>query len=222
MLAIPLGVEGAGFFRFIGHHSLGFLDAAFNPFCESTTCRATQLHRNLYTLCYWAELGLLSFAQGANFFRPLGASCEGGVAGCALLALFFLLSLAFWNIVFNLMFLLIGHTFTLILGGADLLPLLVAVLHQGGPAHVHRHVGRRLAVFYETLLHKIFTALFLLCRGVDGDLGLLAPLVVGVVAGLHVLPHQLLLHDHLLNTPFLLNSCSSNSIKLHIWLLPLF
>jgi len=162
VLAIPLWVQGAGFSRFVRHHGLGFLDAAFNPFCEPATCGATELHRHLYTLGYWAELGLLGFAQGANFFRPLGAGCGGGVAGCALLALFFLLCLAFWNIVFNLVFLLIGHTFTLVLGGADLLPLLVAVLHQGGPADVHRHVGCRLAVLYETFLHKIFTALFLL------------------------------------------------------------
>jgi len=141
MLAISLWIQGAGFSRLVRNHGLGFLEAGFNPLCKPTTCRTTELHRNLNTLCYWAELGLLCLAEGAHFFRPLGACCGGGVAGCAFLALFFLLSLAFWNIVFNLMLLLIGHTFTLILGGADLLPLLVAVLHQGGPAHVHRHVG---------------------------------------------------------------------------------
>ena len=78
------------------------------------------------------------------------------------------------------------------------------ILNQWLPAYIHCHVGGWLAVLNEAVLDKVFVALFLLRWAVDGDLGLLVPLVLRVVAGLHVLPLQLLLHDHLLYTPVII------------------
>jgi len=170
MLAVPLWVQCTGFFRLIRDYSLGFLDAAFHPFLEPTTCRSTEFYWNLYTLGYWAEFGLLCFAQTADFFWPLGAGCGRGVPRSVLFAFFFLLGLAFWNIVFNLMFLLRCSTFTFILCRADFFSFLITVLNKRCSAHIHRHIGSSLAVLNETLLHKVLAALLFLCRAVDGDL----------------------------------------------------
>ena len=97
------------------------------------------------------------------------------------------------------MLLLLGPALGLVLGPADLGALDIAVLDEGGPAHFNGLVEGDLLVVDEAILPEVLLALLLLLGLVVGDIGGVAPPVVGVVALNSLVVLRLLDHLHLVN-----------------------
>ena len=77
---------------------------------------------------------------------------------------------------------------------------IISHLHKRSPADLVGHVGSKLAVLYEAVLHVVLLALLLLLGVVDSDQGLGAPLVVAVLAGDLLVILSPLLHKHFVYT----------------------
>ena len=136
MGAGPLGFQWALLLGGVLHNSLGLLLADLSSLLESTPGGGAQLAGLLGTS---SDRGVLLDAlllDAAHLTGPLGALGLGGVTGCLVLALLVLDGLALYDIVLDIVLLLLGPALGLVLGPADLGALHVAVLHQGGSAHL--------------------------------------------------------------------------------------
>ena len=136
MGAGPLGLQWALLLGGVLHNSLGLLLADLSSLLESTPGGGAQLAGLLGTS---SDRGVLLDAlllDAAHLTGPLGALGLGGVTGCLVLALLVLDGLALYDIVLDIVLLLLGPALGLVLGPADLGALHVAVLHQGGSAHL--------------------------------------------------------------------------------------
>merc|ERR1719184_189902 len=118
----------------------------------------------------------------ADLLGPLGALGVGGVAAGVVLALLLHLGPALDHVVLHVVHLLLGPALGLVLSPADLRALHVAVLHQRGPADGGSLVEGDLLVLDEAALPEVLLTVLLLLRLVVGDIGGVAPPVVGVVA----------------------------------------
>merc|ERR1719430_1324846 len=116
------------------------------------------------------------------------------------------------------MYLLLGPALRLVLGPAYLGALHVAVLHQRSSTNGGGLVESNLLVLDEAVLPEVLLAVLLLLGLIVGDIGGMAPPVVGVVALHHIVVLCLLDHLHLVDTPLPIGarSGSSNSREAHI------
>merc|ERR1719180_650112 len=154
----------------------------FTGFFEPTACRGTELPGLLGASCDGGVLLYRLLGHGADLLGPLGALGVGGVAAGVVLTLLLHLGPARDDIVLHIVHLLLGPALGLVLGPADLGALHVAVLHQGGPADLGGLVKGDLLLPDEAVFPEVLLAVLLLLGLVVGDVGGVAPPVVGVVA----------------------------------------
>merc|ERR1719348_2838573 len=151
------------------------------------------------------------FLATEHLLGPLGALGVGGVARGLVLALLLHLSLALHHVILHVVHLLLGPALRLVLGSADLRPLDVTVLDQRGSADLDSLVEGNLLVLDEAALPEVLLALLLLLGLKVGDVGGVAPLVVGVVALDHIIVLSLLHHLHLVNALLAVSPRASSS-----------
>ena len=134
---------------------------------QSTSSRSTQCNRFLGTSCDGSEFLDRLFGDAADLLGPLGALGVGGVATGLILTLLLIHSFTFNNIIFNIMFFLLGPALALVLCPADLLPVGVAVLDQRRPADLDRLLRRPGLVGEEAILDVVVVAFLLLEKKED-------------------------------------------------------
>merc|ERR1719334_260884 len=221
VLTGSLGLQRTLFLRGVLHHGLSLVIALLLSLFEATSSRSTQLPGLLGTASDGSVLLHWLLRHGAHLLGPLGALGVGGVAGGLVLTLLLNLGLALYNVVLDIMNLLLGPT--LGLSPADLGTLDVAVLDQRSPADVGCLVEGDLFVLDETVLPEVLLALLLLLGLVVGHVGGVTPSVVGVVALHHIVVLCLLHHLHLVNTPLTVSTRSSScySTKVYCYIISL-
>merc|ERR1712088_1208341 len=204
MLAGPLGLQGTLLLRGILHNGLDFVVALLSTLLEATACGGTELP------------GLLGDA--AHLPGPLGALGVGGVSRGLVLTLLLNLSVALNHIVLHIVNLLFGPALRFVLGPADLGSLDITVLHKRGPADLSSLIEGNLLVLDETVLPEVLLTLLLLLGLVLGDVGGVAPPVIGVVALDNIVVLGLFDHLDLVNTPLAISTRtgSSNCREAHI------
>merc|ERR1711962_1637137 len=205
-----LGLQGALLLGGILDNSLGLVITDLSTLLESTASRGTQLPRLLGTSSDRGVFLHTLLVDIAHLSGPLGALGEGGVTTGLILTLF--------NIIFNIMFLLLGPALRLILGSTDLRALHITVLNQGSSAHLHCLIEGNLLIVDEAVLPEVLLTFLLLLGLVVGYIGGVASPVIGMVTLDNLIIFSLLHHLDLVNAPLSIStrSCSSNSSKAHI------
>merc|ERR1712198_577534 len=206
-----LGFQRAFFLGGILDHGLGLVIADLSSLLESATSRSTELSGFLGTSGDGGVLLHLLLVDVAHLSGPLGALGEGGVATGLILTLLILDGLTLNNVILNIMLLLLGPALRLVLGSADLRSLHITVLDKGSSAHLDCLVEGDLLVVDEAVLPEVLLALLLLLGLVVGDIGGVAPPVVGVVTLNNLIILSLLDHLDLVNAPLAIGSRSSSS-----------
>merc|ERR1719273_2498612 len=182
MLAGPLGLQGTLLLRGILHNSLDLVVALLGALLGATACWGTELPGLLGTSGDRGVLLHLLLGHAANLPGPLGALGVGGVSRGLVLTLLLNLSGALDDIVLQIVDLLLGPALGFVLGPADLGSLDITILDKRGPADLSSLVEGNLLVLDETVLPEVLFAVLLLLGLVLGDIGGVAPSVVGVVA----------------------------------------
>jgi len=218
VLASPLWLQRTLLLGGVLDHSLDLVVALLLSLSEPTASWSTELPGLLGTSGDGSVLLHVLLGDAADLSGPLGAHGVGGVARGLVIALLVHDSLATDHVVLHVMFLLLGPALGLVLSPADLWALDIAVLHQRGSADLDSLVEGDLLVLDETALPEVLLALLLLLGLVVGDVGGVAPLVVGVITLNHIVILGLLHHLDLVNTSLSISSRggSSHSSKAHI------
>merc|ERR1739844_638053 len=107
--------------------------------------------------------------NGAHLLRPLAALGVGGVATGLILTLLLIDSFTFNNIIFNIMFFLLGPALALVISTADLGTLDIAILNERSPTNRYCFIECNLLVFNEAGLSVVFITLFLLLGFISCD-----------------------------------------------------
>merc|ERR1719347_2228637 len=107
--------------------------------------------------------------------------------------------------------LLLGPALRLVFSSADLWSLNIAVFHKGSSANLDSLVESDGFVLDETVLPVVLLALLLLLGLVVGDVGGVAPPVIGVVALHNIIVLGLLDHLHLVDTSLTISPGTSGS-----------
>merc|ERR1712234_79767 len=215
MGACPLGLQRALLLGGILDNSLGLVVTDLSALLESTASRGTQLPRLLGTSSDGGILLDTLLLNVAHLSRPLGALGEGGVTTGLIITLLILNSFTLNHIILNIMLLLLGPALRLILSSTDLRALHITVLDQGSSAHLHSLIEGNLLIVDETVLSEILLTFLLLLRLIIGDIGGVAPPVVGMVTLDNLIILSLLHHFHLVNAPLASCRCSSYSTEGH-------
>jgi len=218
VLAGPLGLEGAGLLGGVLDNGLLLGIADLITRHESTASGGAELPGLLGTSGDGGELSDRLLGDAANLPGPLFALVFGGVSGGALLALLLNLSSAVDNIILDLVDLLLGPALGFVLSAADLGSLDVAILDQRSSADLHSLVEGNLLVLDETALPEVLFTVLLLLGLVLGDIGGVAPPVVGVVALDNIVVLGLFDHLDLVDTPLAVSTRSGgcNGREAHI------
>merc|ERR1712080_531229 len=177
---------------------------------QATACRGTEFPGLLGTAGDRDVLLHLLLGHAANLPGPLGALGVGGVSRGLILALLLNLSGALDDIVLHIVHLLLGPTLGLVLGPADLRSLDITILDKRSPANLSGLVEGNLLVLNETVLPEVLFAVLLLLGLVVGDIGGVAPPVVGVVALDNIVILDLLNHLDLVDTPLAVSTRASS------------
>merc|ERR1719397_2443420 len=200
------------------HNGLDFVVAFLSTLLEATACGGTKLPGLLGAASDRGVLLHWLLGDRANLPGPLGALGVGGVSRGLVLTLLLNLSGALNHIVLNIVSLLLGPALGFVLGPADLGSLDITVLNERGPADLSSFVEGNLLVFDETVLPEVLFTVLLLLGLVVGDIGGVAPPVIGVVALDDIVVLGLLHHLDLVNTPLAISTRtgSSNGGEAHI------
>jgi hypothetical protein len=218
MGAGPLGLQATLFLGGILDNCLGFVIALLRSLCESTSSGCTDLPGLLGAASDGRVLLYLLLGSLAHLSWPLRALGEGGIAGSFVLALLILNSLALNNIILNIMDLLLGPAFRLVLSPADLRAGDLAIFNQRGTADLNSLIEGNLLILDEAILSEILLAFLLLLGLIVGHISGVAPLVIAVVTLNHIIILSLLDHLNLVNASLTISSSlsSSNCSKAHI------
>merc|ERR1712002_438066 len=200
VLASPLWLQGTLFLRGILYHCLYLVIALLFSWHKATASRSTQLPGFLGAPGDWGVLCHRLLLHRAHLLGPLGALGVGGVARGLVLTLLLNLSGTSDNIILNIMNLLLGPALRFILSPADLGALNITVLDKGSPADVGSLIEGNLFIFDEAVLPEVLLTVFFLLGLIVGDIGGVAPPVIGVVTLNHIIVLSLLHHLHLVNT----------------------
>jgi len=211
MFASSLGLQVTFFLGGILDHSLCLVITFLISLLESTTSRGTELPGLLGTASDGGVLLDILLGDRADLLGPLGALGGGGVSRGLRLTLLLNLSLAFNNVVFNIMNLLFGPTLGLILSSTDLRSLDITILHQGSSADLDSLVEGNLFILDETTLSEVLIALLFLLGLVVGDIGGVAPLVIRVITLLNLIILGLFHHLYFVNTFLTIRTRGSSS-----------
>ena len=117
-----------------------------------------------------------------------------------------------------IMLFILGPAFGFVLSGAKLRTLDITVLYKRCTAHLYGFVESDCFIFNETTLPVVLLALLLLLGLVLGDIGGVAPPVVGVVALDNIVVLGLFDHLDLVDTPLAVSTRSGgcNGREAHI------
>jgi len=213
-----LGFQRAFFLGGILDYGLGLVIADLLSLLESAAGRSADLPGFLGTSGDGGVLLHRLLGDCANLSGPLGALGLGGVSRGFILTLLILDGLTLNNIILDLMLLLFGPALRLILSSADLRSLDITVLDKGSSAHLDGLIEGNLLVVDEAVLPEVLLTLLLLLGLVVGDIGGVAPPVVGVITLDNLIILSLLNHLDLVNTPLSIISgpSSSNRRETHI------
>jgi len=181
VLAGTLGLQRTLFLGSILNHGLGFVITLLSSLSESTASRSAEFPGFLSTSGDGRILLDILLGNGAHLLGPLAALGVGGVATGLILTLLLIDSFTFNNIIFNIMFFLLGPALALVLGTADLRSLDIAILHKRSTADLDSFVESDLLVFNETALSEVFITLFLLLGFIVGGVCGVAPFVIRVI-----------------------------------------
>jgi len=201
MLAGPLGLQSTLLLGGILHNGLDFVVALLSTLLEATACGGTELPGLLGATGDRGVLLHWLLGDAANLPGPLGALGVGGVSRGLVLTLLLNLSGALNHIVLNIVNLLLGPALRFVFGPADLGSLDITILNERGPADLSSFIEGNLLVFDETVLPEVLFAFLLLLGLVLGDVGGVAPPVIGVVALDNLIVLGLLDHLNLVNAP---------------------
>merc|ERR1719458_126920 len=223
MLAGPLGLQGTLLLGGVLHNGLDFVVTFLSALLEATSCRGTELPWLLGTAGDRGVLLHLLLGHAADLPGPLGALGVGGVSRGLILTLLLHLSGALDDVVLHVMDLLLGPALGFVLSPADLLSLDITILDKRGPADISGLVEGNLLVLDETVLPEVLFTLLLLLGLVLGDVGGVAPPVVGVVALDLIVVLDLRNHLDLVDTPLAVRTrtSSSNGREAHIGVISL-
>merc|ERR1719458_470249 len=218
MLAGPLGLQGTLLLGGVLHNGLDFVVTFLSALLEATSCRGTELPWLLGTAGDRGVLLHLLLGHAADLPGPLGALGVGGVSRGLILTLLLHLSGALDDVVLHVMDLLLGPALGFVLGSADLSSLDITILDKRFPADLSGLVECNLLVLDETVLPEVLFALLLLLGLVLGDVGGVAPPVVGVVTLDLIVVLDLRNHFDLVDTPLSVSirTSSSNGREAHI------
>merc|ERR1712106_24359 len=200
MLAGPLWLQATLFLGGVLDDCLWFVIALLRALLEATACGGTQFPGLLGAAGDGSVLLHVLLGDGAHLLGPLGALGVGGVSCGLVLTLLLHLSSALNHVILDIMDLLLGPALRLVLSPANLRALDVTVLDKRSPADLDGLVEGNLLILNETALPVVLLALLLLLRLVVGDIGGVAPLVIGVVTLDHVVILSLLYHLDLVDT----------------------
>merc|ERR1711874_327644 len=116
------------------------------------------------------------------------------------------------------MLLVLSPALGLVLSGAELRALNITVLFKGGTTHLDSLIESDGFILNEATLPVVLLTLLLLLGLVVGDIGGVAPLVVGVITLHNIIILSLLNHFNFINTSLAISSrsSSSNSSKTNI------
>jgi len=181
VLAGTLGLQRTLFLRSILDNGLGFVITFFSTFSESTASRSAKFPGFLSTSGDGRVLLDILFGNGAHLLGPLAALGVGSVATGLILTLLLIDSFTFNNIIFNIMFFLLGPALALILGTADFGSLDIAILHKRSTADLDSFVESNLLVFNEAVFPEVFITLFLLLGFIVGGVSGVTPFVIRVI-----------------------------------------
>jgi len=156
VLAGTLGLQRTLFLGSILDNGLGFVITLFSSLSESTASRSAKFPGFLSTSGDGRVLLDILLGNGAHLLGPLAALGVGGVATGLILTLLLIDSFTFNNIIFNIMFFLLGPALALVLGTADLGSLDIAILHKRSTADLDSFVESDLLVFNETVFPEVF------------------------------------------------------------------
>merc|ERR1719458_1124697 len=182
MLAGSLGLQGTLLLGGVLHNGLDLVVTFRIALLEATSSGGTELPGFLGTAGDRGVLLHLLLGHAADLPGPLGALGVGGVSRGLVLTLLLHLSGALDDVVLHVMDLLLGPALGFVLSPADLLSLDITILDKRGPADISGLVEGNLLVLDETVLPEVLFTLLLLLGLVLGDVGGVAPPVVGVVA----------------------------------------
>merc|ERR1712020_220985 len=140
MLAGTLGLQRTLFLGSILDNGLGFVITLLSSLSESTASRSAKFPGFLSTSGDGRELLDILLGNGAHLLGPLTALGVGSVATGLILTLLLIDSFTFNNIIFNIMFFLLGPALALVLGTADLGSLDIAILHKRSTADLDSFV----------------------------------------------------------------------------------
>merc|ERR1719458_2185937 len=218
MLAGPLGLQGTLLLGGVLHNGLDLLVTFLSALLEATACRGTELPGFLGTAGDRGVLLHLLLGHTADLPGPLGALGVGGVSRGLILTLLLHLSGALNDVVLHVMDLLLGPALGFVLSPADLRSLDITILDKRGPADLSGLVECNLLVLDETVLPEVLFTLLLLLGLVLGDVGGVAPPVVGVVALDNIVVLGLFDHLDLVDTPLSVSirTSSCNGREAHI------
>jgi len=223
MLAGSLGLQGTLLLGGVLHNGLDLVIALLSALLEATACRGTELPGLLGTAGDRGVLLHLLLGHAANLPGPLGALGVGGVSRGLILTLLLNLSGALDDIVLHIVDLLLGPALRFVLGPADLRSLDITILDKRGPANLSGLVEGNLLVLDETVLPEVLFAVLLLLGLVLGDIGGVAPPVVGVVALDNIIVFGLFDHLDLVDTPLAVSTRASscNGREAHVGVISL-
>merc|ERR1712002_81363 len=218
MLAGPLGLQGTLLLGSVLDDSLHLVEALLGSLLEATACRGTELPGLLGAACDRGVLLYLLLGDRAHLPGPLGALGVGGVSRGLVLALLFNLSGALNDVVLHIVNLLLGPALRFVLGPANLRSLDITILDERGSADLSSLVEGNLLILDETVLPEVLFTVLLLLGLVVGDIGGVAPPVVGVVALDNIVVLGLLDHLNLIDTSLAVSTRtgSCNSREAHI------
>jgi len=181
VLAGTLGLQRTLFLGSILDNGLGFVITFLSSLSESTASRSAKFPGFLSTSGDGRVLLDILLGNGAHLLGPLAALGVGGVATGLILTLLLIDSFTFNNIIFNIMFFLLGPALALVLGTADFGSLDIAILHKRSTADLDSFVESDLLVFNEAVFPEVFVTLFLLLGFVVGGVCGVAPFVIRVI-----------------------------------------
>jgi len=199
VLAGTLGLQRTLFLGSILDNGLGFVITFFSSLSESTASRSTKFPGFLSTSGDGRVLLDILLGNGAHLLGPLAALGVGSVATGLILTLLLIDSFTFNNIIFNIMFFLLGPALALILGTANFGSLDIAILHKRSTADLDSFVESDLLVFNETALSVVFITLFLLLGFIVGGVSGVAPFVIRVITLNNIIIFGLFDHFNFVN-----------------------
>jgi len=181
VLAGTLGLQRTLFLGSILDNGLGFVITLLSSLSESTASRSAKFPGFLSTSGDGRVLLDILLGNGAHLLGPLAALGVGGVATGLILTLLLIDSFTFNNIIFNIMFFLLGPALALVLGTADFGSLDITILHKRSTADLDSFVESDLLIFNEAVFPEVFITFFLLLGFIVGGVSGVAPFVIRVI-----------------------------------------